>query len=91
MGLTQSIKAIISYSDIQDISKAILKQVNYNFDKMERGEKKDDIAIEILEEKYWRDRKAIIQYNNKKQVIANRRKREIQELKKDIKIFEGAY
>ena len=58
---------------------------------MERGEKKDDIAIKIFEEKYWRDRKAIIQYNNRKQVISNRRKREIQELKKDIKIFEGAY
>ena len=90
MGLSQSIKAIISYSDIQDISNTIFKKFNYDIDKMEKGEKKDEIIITVENEIYFRDKKLYIDYKNKKNKVADRRKREIQELKRKINILDVA-
>lgn len=89
MGISQSMKTIISYSDIKDISNTIFKKSNCPVDAMERGVKQDNIVINIMEEKYWRDRKLHIDYKNKKKRVCNRRKREIFKLKKEIQSLEN--
>ena len=82
MGLSQSIKALISYDNIDDISKAYW---NYNteIDYMEKGRKEKEIIIDIKEIKYWKKRKKELEYRSN--IVIKKRKEDIASLKHKLK------
>ena len=86
MGMSHSIKAILSFNNIYDLSNNTFCYFNKELDKMEKGQEKDNVIIDIFEEKYWRDRKLYIDYETKSQRIKNRRTREILSLKQKLNI-----
>ena len=87
MGMSQSIKSIISYNNIYDLSFNHWSYFNKELDKMEKGEEKDKTIIDIIEKKYWKDRKLYIDYKNKSKIRLEKRNRDIFELKQKLNII----
>jgi hypothetical protein len=87
MGISQSVRAIISYANINDISNTFCKQVNIDLDQMEKGEEKNKTIIDIFGEKYWKDRKLYINYKDKSKKRCEKRKRDIIDLQQKLNIF----
>ena len=87
MGISQSIKTIVSYTNIIDISNSNWGQFNYELDQMEKGQEKDKIIIDIFEEQYWKDRKFYLNHKNRSKRRLQKRNRDIIELKQKLKII----